>query len=229
MSGTIRAVPSACTSIDGIELELLPERALFLRAERALVVADLHVGKAEAYRRFGVPSVDGIDEETLERLWRAAMRAGAKVIVVVGDLTHSADRLGERELEAFAEFRTRCMLPIRLVEGNHDRGARSLPPEWMVDRVGDAFELGGIRFRHEPPEGANASWTVHGHLHPMLSVARGARRVEAPAFVVDRARRALVLPAFSKFTRGVRFEPRAGVDLFAVAEGAVAGPIGGEA
>jgi DNA ligase-associated metallophosphoesterase len=229
MSGTIRAVPSACTSIDGVELELLPERALFLRAERALVVADLHVGKAEAYRRFGVPSVDGIDEETLERLWRAAMRAGAKVIVVVGDLTHSADRLGERELEAFAEFRTRCMLPIRLVEGNHDRGARSLPPEWMVDRVGDAFELGGIRFRHEPPEGANESWTVHGHLHPVLSVARGTRRVEAPAFVVDRARRALVLPAFSKFTRGVRFEPREGTDLFAVAEGAVAGPIGGEA
>ena len=225
MNGTIPPVPSAFTSIDGIDLELLPERAVFLRAARALVVADLHVGKAESYRRFGVPSVDGIDEETLDRLWRAAMRAGAKVIVVVGDLTHSADGIGERELAVFAEFRSRCMLPIRLVEGNHDRGARSLPPEWMIDRVGADFELAGVRFRHEPGEAPNDAWTVHGHLHPVLSIARGARRVEAPAFVVDRARRAIVLPAFSKFTRGVRFGPRAGVELFAVAEGAVVGPV----
>ena len=54
--------------IDGIEMDLMPERALFLRAAKALVVADLHVGKSESYRRFGVPSADGIDEELLVRL-----------------------------------------------------------------------------------------------------------------------------------------------------------------
>ena len=207
----------------------MPERALFLRGVRALVVADLHIGKSESYRRFGVPSADGIDEETLERLGRAAMRAGAKVIVVVGDLTHHADGIGEAEMERFARFRERIMLPIRLVEGNHDRGTRSLPPEWMVDRVGARFALGGVRFEHEPPVAAAANWTISGHLHPMLSVARGARSVEAPAFVIDRSRKCVVLPAFSKFTRGVRFEPRAQCELFAIAEGAVVGPIGGGA
>jgi len=222
-------MPSALVDLDGVEAEFLPERALFLRAERALVVADLHIGKSESYRRFGVPSADGIDEETLDRLGRAAMRAGAKVIVVVGDLTHHADGIGEAEMERFARFRERIMLPIRLVEGNHDRGARSLPSEWMVDRVGARFALGGVRFEHEPPAVAAAGWTVSGHLHPMLSVARGARSVEAPAFVVDRARRTIVLPAFSKFTRGVRFEPRTGQAIYAIAEGAVIGPIGGEA
>ena len=245
-------MPSAQVSLDGVDAELMPERALFLRAERALVVADLHFGKSESYRQFGVPSADGIDEETLERLGRAAMRAGAKVIVVVGDLTHHADGIGEAEMERFARFRERIALPIRLVEGNHDRGARTLPPEWCIDRVGVRFALGGVRFVHEPPDevaggggwrgnaGAGAgpapgesasklaaSWTVSGHLHPMLSVARGARSVEVPAFVVDRRRRTVVLPAFSKFTRGVRFEPRADAELFAIAEGAVVGPIGG--
>lgn len=222
-------MPSASVQFDGIEAELLPERALFLRAARALVVADLHIGKSESYRRFGVPSADGIDEETLERLGRAAMRAGARVIVVVGDLTHHADGIGEAEMERFARFRERIVLPIRLVEGNHDRGARTLPPEWMIDRVGARFALGGVRFEHEPPESAAANWTVSGHLHPMLAVARGARSVEAPAFVVDRARKTVVLPAFSKFTRGVRFEPRAGCELFAIAEGTVVGPLGGAA
>ena len=226
-------MPSAEVKLDGVEAELMPERALFLKRARALVVADLHIGKSESYRRFGVPSADGIDEEMLERLGRAAMRAGAKVIVVVGDLTHHADGIGEAEMERFAQFRERIMLPIRLVEGNHDRGARSLPPEWMVDRVGARFALGGVRFEHEPPAPGStataANWTVSGHLHPMLSVARGARSVEAPAFVVDRARRTVVLPAFSKFTRGVRFEPRTGQAIYAIAEGAVIGPIGGEA
>ena len=226
-------MPGAQVTLDGIDAELMPERALFLRAPRALVVADLHFGKSESYRQFGVPSADGIDEETLERLGRAAMRAGAKVIVVVGDLTHHADGIGEAEMERFARFRERIALPIRLVEGNHDRGVRALPPEWCIDCVGARFALGGVRFVHEPPDGGvaggAANWTVSGHLHPMLSVSRGARSVEAPAFVVDRRARQLVLPAFSKFTRGVRFEPRAGTELFAIAEGAVVGPIGGGA
>jgi DNA ligase-associated metallophosphoesterase len=219
-------VPNALLQIDGLDIELMPERALFIRAARALVVADLHIGKSESYRRFGAPSTDGIDEETLVRLSRAAMRAEARVIVVVGDLTHSADGIGEGERERFAEFRARCALPIRLVEGNHDRGARSLPPEWCIDRVGEQFELGGFRFRHEPVERAAATWTMSGHLHPMLSVAKGARSVETPAFVVDHAKKCLVLPAFSKFTRGVRFEPRAHAELYAIAESSVVGPVG---
>jgi DNA ligase-associated metallophosphoesterase len=210
----------------GLVVDLLPERALFIRAARALVVADLHVGKSESYRRFGVPSTDGIDEESLIRLSRAAMRAEAKVIVVVGDLTHSAEGIGEAERERFAEFRARCSLPIRLVEGNHDRGARSLPPEWMIDRVGETFELAGVRFCHDPAEvSATAKWTICGHSHPMLSVSRGVRSVEAPAFVVEYARRTVVLPAFSKFSRGVRIEPSEQRGIFPIVEHAVVGPI----
>jgi DNA ligase-associated metallophosphoesterase len=210
----------------GLVVDLLPERALFIRAARALVVADLHVGKSESYRRFGVPSTDGIDEESLIRLSRAAMRAEAKVIVVVGDLTHSAEGIGEAERERFAEFRARCSLPIRLVEGNHDRGARSLPPEWMIDRVGETFELAGVRFCHDPAEvSATAKWTICGHLHPVLSVSRGVRSVEAPAFVVEYARRTVVLPAFSKFSRGMRIEPSEQRGIFPIVEHAVVGPI----
>ena len=212
----------------GLVVDLLPERALFIRAARALVVADLHVGKSESYRRFGVPSTDGIDEESLIRLSRAAMRAEAKVIVVVGDLTHSAEGIGEAERERFAEFRARCSLPIRLVEGNHDRGARSLPPEWMIDRVGETFELAGVRFCHDPAEvSATEKWTICGHLHPMLSVSRGVRSVEAPAFVIERGKRVVVLPAFSKFTRGVRVEPTEDREVHAIVESTVIGPLGG--
>ena len=175
-------MPSAQVSLDGVDAELMPERALFLRAERALVVADLHFGKSESYRQFGVPSADGIDEETLERLGRAAMRAGAKVIVVVGDLTHHADGIGEAEMERFARFRERIALPIRLVEGNHDRGARTLPPEWCIDRVGVRFALGGVRFVHEPPdEIGGGGGRGAGVERIRLEARRGLDRVRPPA------------------------------------------------
>ena len=49
------------------------------------------------------------------------------------------------------------------------------------------------------------------------------------AAALDMAERTVVLPAFSKFTCGVRFEPRAGQAIYAIAEGAVVGPIGGDA
>ena len=92
-------MPSAEIKLDELDVELMPERAIFLRGARALVVADLH---ANASARAGADrlltsAVDDIDDELLMRLSRAAMRAGAKVIVVVGDLTSSVDGIGEAE------------------------------------------------------------------------------------------------------------------------------------
>ena len=47
-------VPSATITIDGIEMDLMPERALFLRAARALVVADLHVFDRDSAEPVGI-------------------------------------------------------------------------------------------------------------------------------------------------------------------------------
>lgn len=222
-------MPSAEIKLDELDVELMPERAIFLRGARALVVADLH---ANASARAGADrlltsAVDDIDDELLMRLSRAAMRAGAKVIVVVGDLTSSVDGIGEAELERFAEFRQRCALPIRLVEGNRVRGVRTLPAEWCIDRVGVRFALGGFRFEYEPPTAAAVSWTISGSRSPAHAVAKGNRSIDVPAFVVDHTTKTVVLPAFSKFMRGVRCQPRTGIDVYAITDNTVVGPMGG--
>ncbi len=222
-------MPSAEIKLDELDVELMPERAIFLRGARALVVADLH---ANASARAGADrlltsAVDDIDDELLMRLSRAAMRAGAKVIVVVGDLTSSVDGIGEAELERFAEFRQRCALPIRLVEGNRVRGVRTLPAEWCIDRVGVRFALGGFRFEYEPPIAAAASWTISGSRSPAHAVAKENRSIDVPAFMVDHTTKTVVLPAFSKFMRGVRCQPRTGIDVYAIADSTVVGPMGG--
>ena len=48
-------------------------------------------------------------------------------------------------------------------------------------------------------------FVIAGHLHPVLSIGTGARRVLAHAFVVDP--RQAILPAFTPFARGARVQP----------------------
>ena len=51
----------------GATLRLLPGRAAFLPAERALLVADAHLGKAHSFRRQGVPVPAGTTAEEIGR------------------------------------------------------------------------------------------------------------------------------------------------------------------
>ena len=214
-----RTMSSVAINLDGTEALLLPERAVFLGSARALVVADVHERRSESSRP---------DEEALDRLGRAAMRAGARVIVVLGDLTRELDELDEAELERVERFRERIALPIRLV-ARHAQSmvGRTLPPEWRVDAVGARFALGGVRFAYEPPvveQALAAHWTLAVSPESFRSVPH--ERSDTPAFVVDRARRILVLPAFSRFAPGVRFASRAGVEVFTVEDSTVIDPQG---
>ena len=54
----------------GVTLELLPQKAAWWAAERTLLIADAHIGKAVSFRRLGVPVPPGTTSETLDRLAR---------------------------------------------------------------------------------------------------------------------------------------------------------------
>ena len=43
----------------GVTLELLPQKAAWWAAERTLLIADAHIGKAVSFRRLGVPVPPG--------------------------------------------------------------------------------------------------------------------------------------------------------------------------
>ena len=57
----------------GEALALLPEKAAWWPAQRALLVADAHVGKAQSFRRLGVPVPRGTTTETLAALSEAEL------------------------------------------------------------------------------------------------------------------------------------------------------------
>ena len=76
----------------GQPLQLLAERALWDPSERQLLLADLHLGKAESFQASGIPLPSDGDLGNLNRLLELAARWQPKRLVVLGDLIHS--RLG---------------------------------------------------------------------------------------------------------------------------------------
>ena len=98
------------TQVAGLVLRLLPQRAAFLPDAGLLLVADLHLGKAQSFRRLGVPVPGGTTAETLARLDEALAATGARGIVFLGDLIHSARSRAPAAWEAVARWGERHAL-----------------------------------------------------------------------------------------------------------------------
>ncbi|HEU5041117.1 MAG TPA: ligase-associated DNA damage response endonuclease PdeM [Gemmatimonadales bacterium] len=202
----------------GEPVRLLPERALFWPGACALVVADLHWGKAAAFRSAGIPIPGGATRRDLDRLDSAILRTGARRLVVLGDLFHArAGRVATRTLAHLRSWRAgRESLEIQLVRGNHDRHAGDPPPDLRVNCLDAPAFLPPFVLRHEPSV-TDAGYTLAGHVHPgVVLTGRGLFRERLPCFVVGE--RAAVLPAFGSFTGLGTVTPGAEERVYVVAE-----------
>ena len=195
--------------IAGTSALLRHSGALWLEAERALVVADLHFEKGSSYAaRFGqmLPPYD--TRETLDRLERELAALSPATLIFLGDSFH--DGAGEDRLPADDHARIVALaLGRQLVwaVGNHDSdGPRALPGD-----VIDEAAFAGLVFRHEPLPGAQPG-EVAGHLHPAARVTSGRATTRRRCFVTDGTR--LVLPAFGAFTGGLNILDAAFAPLF---------------
>src|SRR5512134_3710504 len=94
-------------SLCGEHLVLMPERAIYWPAQSTLIVSDLHIGKAAAFRAAGVPVPEQTTAPTLERLAAAVERTGATTILCLGDLLHAPSGRTPAALAAVADWRAR--------------------------------------------------------------------------------------------------------------------------
>jgi DNA ligase-associated metallophosphoesterase len=202
----------------GEQLRLLPERAVFWPSACALVVADLHWGKAAAFRSAGIPIPGGATRRDLDRLDAAIARTGARRLIVLGDLFHArAGRVATRTLADLRRWRgERDALEIQLVRGNHDRHAGDPPADLRVNCLDAPAFMPPFVLRHEPLA-AETGYTLAGHVHPGIVLAgRGLFRERLPCFVVGE--RMAVLPAFGSFTGLGMVTPEEGERVFVVAD-----------
>jgi DNA ligase-associated metallophosphoesterase len=199
----------------GHRLELLAQRALWDPAQGLLLLADVHLGKAESFQAQGVPLPSDGDAANLNRLLELAHRHRPREVLVLGDLIHS--RLGlTGELRAkLAALPELLGCPLQLVGGNHERGS------WIEGLAAQPSQRRGpLWLSHEPERPPEAGLlNVCGHLHPVALLGGGADRLRLPCFALDAAGAQLQLPAFGGLTGGHPCPPQ--LRRWVIAEGAV--------
>jgi DNA ligase-associated metallophosphoesterase len=202
--------------ICGEHLVLLPERVIFWPAQSALVVSDLHIGKAAAFRAAGVPVPEQTTAATLNRLTHAVQRTGAKTILCLGDLLHAPSGRTPAALDTVAAWRDRHrQLGFVLVRGNHDTRSGDPPDAWDIHCVDEPWSFGPFAWRHRPAA-TPGKYTFAGHIHPAVSLnGPGRQQLTLPCFHFG-AQIAL-LPAFGEFTGTALVRPAAGDRVFVVA------------
>lgn len=203
------------------ELHLLASRALWWPRRRALVVADLHLGKPAAYRALGVPAPEAVTDADLARLDQAIGGVHAERLIILGDLIHAASGRTDATMDAVARWRrAHQTLDILVVRGNHDRRAGDPPTEWRCACVDGPHREGDLDLVHEPDSAADRP-ALAGHMHPAVAGASttGPSRLRAPCFWFGAS--VAVLPAFGVFTGARAVRPGRGDRVFAVGEGSV--------
>lgn len=205
----------------GRTLLLLAEKAVWWPAQRTLLVADLHVGKAATFRTHGVPVPRGTTSATLAALDALLARWPARRLVVLGDFLHAAEAHAPATLAALARWRARHVaLALTLVRGNHDARAGDPPSKLGIEVVDEPLRIEGLALCHHPRPQAGA-YTLAGHLHPCVSLQGRAKdhlRLPCFHFGADVG----VLPAFGSFTGMHPIRRSPGDRVYVVADHAVA-------
>ena len=216
----------------GLTLQLLPERAVFVPAHKSLLLADLHLGKGDAFRRAGIAPPAGGTAHDLARLSALIERHLPEQVIVLGDLIHGPLPSDARWRMQWRDFLDRHSGPrFAAVLGNHDRALRGAGDFEGMQLLAEGTPLGPLRLHHEPPDevaGAAASTpqalVLCGHLHPVLRVRQPGLPPRLPAFWLHGQR--LMLPAFSAFTGGYAVQP-APRDRLWLCAGETVLPLGG--
>ncbi len=200
----------------GEECELSPSGALYLREQRTLVLADMHLGKAQSLRASGVPVPSGTTDSDLLTLQEQIYNYNTERVVSLGDMFESPRGHSEELLVKLRQLR--LMNPgIQFINiaGNHDRASSKFAEAVGVKFVEELYEPPFI-FRHEPQEEPKA-YLLCGHIHPAV-VLRDvtAERLRFKAFYIGN--RYAILPAFGSLTGGVEISPERGSKYIAIVE-----------
>jgi len=205
----MNTIPGAVTiAIDGEPLLLLPQKAAFWPREDMLVIADIHFGKAAAFRSWGIPVPKGTTSENLQALDQLVTSTGARHVLFLGDFLHArAAHAAGTQAAMLAWRQRRCELVLTLVRGNHDKHAGDPAAQLGIDLVDEPYTVGPFSFCHHPDIEA-PGYVLAGHVHPVYVLATRSDALRLPCFIAGPER--MILPSFGAFTGGHALRPEPG-------------------
>jgi DNA ligase-associated metallophosphoesterase len=212
---------SVSIEVGGEQLVLLPQKAVVWPREKLLAIADIHFGKAAAFRSFGIPVPRGTTSENLDALDALIDATGADHVLFLGDFLHArAAHAAGTQAAMLAWRQRRCELTLTLVRGNHDKHAGDPAQALGIDLVDEPWTVGPFAFCHHPDLAAD-EYILAGHVHPAFVLATRFDALRLPCFVVGPRR--MILPSFGAFTGGYTVRAEEGERIFVSSGEAVHG------
>lgn len=170
-------------------------RAAFWESEKALILSDLHIGKAAHFRKNGIGLSNQILHQDLKRLSFLIDYFKVEQLIIVGDLIHAGNN---SEVEEFCEWKNQYPdIVFSLVEGNHDRLSKKLESQLNLDFKETILEKSRLKFVHDFDKNEKG-FQITGHIHPGYVINSPIKKIKLPCFV--QTKNQLLLPAFSEFT-----------------------------
>lgn len=208
-------------TIQGFQVQLLPEKAVYIPELAALLVADVHLGKPETFQRYGIPIPHQVNQATLARLQQAYDRTDARQLMILGDLFHAKVGLVDEVIENWLQFLERTQLEAHLILGNHDRALADSLAQCSLTCHTQPIQRHPWCLSHEPLVDANGDINICGHIHPCVRIGGKGDRLRLPCFHWEPTGSRLTLPSFGDFTGGYTITLKGDAIAYVIADDTV--------
>lgn len=217
-------------AVGNLSFELLPQKALYWPSEKILLIADLHLGKVNHYRKAGYPVPTRANDENTSILIDLLNYYKPERMLFLGDLFHSHYN---EEWEVLGQvIRHFKSVSFELVMGNHDIMSTLQYDRHRVKVHKEELQIGNLLLTHAPMHEAGETpldgvYNLAGHIHPGARLlGKGRQALVLPCFYFGKKQG--ILPAFGSFTGLYPVKVMKGDQVYVIAEGEVI-EIGSEA
>jgi DNA ligase-associated metallophosphoesterase len=205
-------------ALKGHRVALLPQKALMFVDYGVLVISDAHLGKANHFRKSGIPVPTNANTQNTETLIQLIQTHKPSRVVFLGDLFHS---YYNEEWEVMRQVTNHFQaIQFQLILGNHDI-LSPLQYERTGMSVHEELDVNGILLTHEPLKESNHGYfNLAGHIHPGVRLSgRGRQALTLPCFHFSH--RLGLMPAFGAFTGLARIAVKKEDRVYVIADGKV--------
>ena len=208
-------------AVGNLSFELLPQKAIYMPSEKMLLIADLHLGKVNHYRKAGYPVPTKANDENTALLIDLLNHHKPERMVFLGDLFHSHYN---EEWEVLGQvIKHFASTSFELVMGNHDIMSTLQYERHNVLVHREELRIGELLLTHAPIEDPQEGiYNLAGHIHPGARLfGKGRQALLLPCFHFGK--RQGLLPAFGSFTGLYPIRVVKGDQVYVVAEHEIIG------
>ena len=197
---------------------LMPEGAVYWPEDKALIIADLHLGKVTHFRKAGI----AVPLEAKNSNWRALNNVieacNPKKVIFLGDLFHSHYNAEWKELLNLMD--TYTDLEFRLVVGNHDILDLEIYKDSPLILSEEYIKKSFVMTHHPLDEIECGSFNFCGHIHPSIRLTGQAlQSVKLSCYYLTDNQ--MILPAFGTFTGTKNLDIEAASRIYGIVEGEI--------